>query len=151
MDWIPAYDQQSDEVDSSLDSEESDEFINQIYESQYITRRHPIILIFAAVPRPQIERLTGVVDAMRGGVAYLTVTDEKGHEIEIEWGADDLRAKSIEEGHYFHLTTRKTDGKDMEFEFRPVGPKPLTEESRREIEDLLSRYRDRGLLDDVEP
>ncbi len=119
-------------------------------EIYYAPAKKRRVLAFAASTQPQIERFTGIVDAIRDKVAYLMVTDEKGQEIEIEWDAADLQSKSIEEGNYFHLTTT-TRGEDMVFEFRPVAPKPLPEESRREIEELLSRYRDRGFLDDDEP
>jgi hypothetical protein len=117
---------------------------------RYEPSRATMVLRLAPPPRPQTEDFTGIVDAVRDGVGYLTITDRAGREIEIEWDAADLQSRSIEEGHYFHLTTT-TRGEDMVFEFRPVTPKPLPEESRREIEDLLSRYRDRGLLDDDGP
>jgi serine/threonine protein kinase len=102
------------------------------------------------LPEVQMEHFTGIVDAVRGGVAYLTLTDQEGREVEIEWDAADLRSKSIEEGHYFQLTTT-TRGEEMTFEFRPVAPRPLSEPAKREIQELLSRYGDRGWSDDDEP
>ena len=97
--------------------------------------------------RPRVEQFSGVADAVRDGVAYLSLTDHAGHEIEIEWDAADLQSKSIEEGHHFQLTTAAVDG-NTEFDFRPVVARPLDIDMRREIEEVLGRYRERGLLED---
>ncbi len=96
---------------------------------------------------PRIEHFSGVVDVVRDGVAYLTLTDDVGHEIEIEWDAADLESKAIEEGHNFHLKTATVDG-NTEFGFSPVVPRPLEPDTRSEIEDVLRRYREREFIDD---
>ncbi len=96
---------------------------------------------------PRIEHFSGVVDTVRDGVAYLTLTDDIGHEVEIEWDATDLASKSIQEGHHFQLTTEAVDG-HTEFHFRPVVALPLDADMRHEIEDVLRRYRERGFLED---
>lgn len=94
-----------------------------------------------------VQHYKGFVDAIHGGMAYLTLESRDGQRLELEWDARELAKKSIGERQPFILNTL-TLGNTMRCDFVRDRDQPIPESLRKDINDLMSHYRSTNDLDD---
>lgn len=93
-----------------------------------------------------VQHYRGFVDAIHGGMAYLTLESQGGQRLELEWDARELAKKSIGERQPFILNTL-TLGDTMRCDFVRDRVQPIPESLRKDINDLMSHYRSTNDLD----